>query len=175
MLWSYRPLATTKMTMDSPDLEYAGFWIRVWASLIDTVLVGALLFPILTAVYGRAYWDSSKLVQGPVDFLLSWVAPAIAVVLFWVARQATPGKMAIGARIVDAKTGGKATNGQLVVRYLGYYVSAIPLFLGLLWVAFDARKQGWHDKLAGTVVVRRKGGTAEPVKFGGGALPPSTP
>ena len=154
--------------MEPPELEYAGFWMRVWASLIDTVLVCALIFPLLTVIYGRAYWDSPKLIQGPIDFLLSWVAPAVAVVLFWIARQATPGKMAIAARVADAKTGGKPTNGQLIVRYLGYYVSAIPLFLGLLWVAFDPRKQGWHDKLAGTVVVRKKGGTARPVRFNGG-------
>jgi uncharacterized RDD family membrane protein YckC len=43
-----------------------------------------------------------------------------------------------------------------VGRYLGYFVSAIPLFLGLIWVGIDGRKQGWHDKLAGTVVIRPK-------------------
>ena len=43
---------------------------------------------------------------------------------------------------------------QLVIRYLGYFVSTIPLGLGLLWVGFDRRKQGWHDKMANTVVVR---------------------
>ena len=151
--------------MDASDFEYAGFWIRVWASLIDTALVCALIFPVLTAIYGRAYWDSSKFIQGPADFLLSWIAPAVAVVLFWMARQATPGKMAIGARVVDARTGGKPSTGQLIGRYLGYFVSTVPLCLGLLWVAFDPRKQGWHDKLAGTVVVRRKGGTVQPVRF----------
>jgi uncharacterized RDD family membrane protein YckC len=94
------------------------------------------------------------------------VAPAVATVLFWMYRQATPGKMALGLRVVDATTGRPASTGQLVGRYLGYYVSMIPLLLGLLWVAFDPRKQGWHDKLAHTVVVRRKGGTTEPVRFG---------
>ena len=78
---------------------------------------------------------------------------------------ATPGKIAIGARIVDARTGEPAGTGQLIGRYLGYFVSTLFLGLGLLWVAFDARKQGWHDKLAGTVVIRRKGGRAEPVRF----------
>jgi uncharacterized RDD family membrane protein YckC len=91
-----------------------------------------------------------------VDVLVNWVLPAIAVVLFWIYRQATPGKIAIGAQIVDAGTGGKPSTRQLLIRYLGYYVSTIPLFLGLLWVAFDPRKQGWHDKMAGTVVVRSK-------------------
>jgi uncharacterized RDD family membrane protein YckC len=151
---------------DSTDLEYAGFWVRVGAALIDTFLIGLIVLPVLTAVYGPGYWNSDKLVQGPIDFLVSWVAPAIAVVLFWMARQATPGKMAVGARIVDAKTGGKPGNGQLVMRYLGYYVAMLPLFVGILWVAFDPRKQGWHDKIAGTVVVRKKSGTAEPVRFG---------
>ena len=43
-----------------------------------------------------------------------------------------------------------------VGRYLAYFVSTIPLALGLIWVAFDKRKQEWHDKLAGTVVIRTK-------------------
>lgn len=153
--------------MNSSEFEYAGFWVRVWASIIDTVLVGVLIWPLLTAIYGRGYWSSTSFVQGPLDFLISWVLPAIVVVVFWVARQATPGKMAISARIVDAKTGRNATTPQLVGRYLGYFVSVIPLCLGLVWVAFDSRKQGWHDKLAGTVVVRKKGGGAEPVRFSG--------
>ena len=154
--------------MDSSNLEYAGFWIRVWATLIDTALLCILILPILGIVYGREYWTSTQLIQGPVDVVLSWIAPAIAVVLFWVARQATPGKMVISARIVDARTGLKPTTGQLVGRYLGYFVAMIPLFVGILWVAFDPRKQGWHDKLAGTVVVRNKGGVTEPVRFDGG-------
>lgn len=151
--------------METSELEYAGFWIRVWASLIDTVLFCVLIFPLLTVIYGTAYWNSTKLVQGPADFLISWVVPAVVVVGFWIVRQATPGKMAIAARIVDARTGLKATAGQFVIRYVGYVLSTIPFCLGFFWVAFDARKQGWHDKLAGTVVVRNKAGTTQPVAF----------
>jgi uncharacterized RDD family membrane protein YckC len=147
--------------MESSNVEYAGFWIRVWASIIDSIIVGALLYPALTAVYGKEYWDSTEFIQGPADFLLSWVLPAIAVVWFWMARQATPGKMAVGARLVDANTGNKPGATQLIVRYLGYFVSLAPLGLGIFWVAFDARKQGWHDKLARTVVVRHKRGGAK--------------
>ena len=140
----------------SDELEYVGFWARVGATLIDTVLVMAVCWPLLTLIYGRAYWTSDALIQGPADLLINWILPAIAIVLFWMYRQATPGKIAIGARIVDATTGNAPTTRQLVGRYLAYYVSAIPLFLGMVWVAFDPRKQGWHDKLAGTVVVRTK-------------------
>ena len=90
------------------------------------------------------------------NILISYVAPAVAVIIFWLARQATPGKMAVHARVVDALTGNPVTVAQAIVRSFGYFVSTIPLCLGLIWVAFDARKQGWHDKLAGTVVVRKK-------------------
>jgi uncharacterized RDD family membrane protein YckC len=141
---------------EGEELEYVGFWPRVGAALIDTLLVLLITVPLVTAIYGRRYWLSDAVIQGPADFLINWVLPAVAVVLFWVYRQATPGKIAIGARIVDAGTGEKPTTAQLVGRYFGYYVSIIPLMVGILWVAFDPRKQGWHDKLAGTVVVRPK-------------------
>jgi uncharacterized RDD family membrane protein YckC len=148
-------LSNTEMQkMRTEDLEYVGFWPRVGAALIDTLLLLFITVPLLTLAYGRQYWSATDWVHGPVDFLINWLLPAVAVVLFWVYRQATPGKMAVGARIVDARTGAKPGTGQLVGRYLAYYVSIIPLMLGIVWVAFDPRKQGWHDKLAGTLVVR---------------------
>jgi uncharacterized RDD family membrane protein YckC len=144
--------------MNEQSVEYVGFWPRVGASIIDTILALIVCLPLVYMVYGRDYWTSIKLVQGPADFLITWVAPAVAVILFWIYRQATPGKMLIHAKIVDAKTGGKPSTGQLIGRYLAYYVSTFPLLLGFVWVAFDARKQGWHDKLAGTLVIRAKAG-----------------
>jgi uncharacterized RDD family membrane protein YckC len=153
------------MTNDS--VEYAGFWVRVGATLIDTVLVVCVTLPILVAIYGWTYFDASRTAGTSTlaDFLLSWVAPAVAAVAFWLYKQATPGKMALSMRVVDAKTGNTLTLMQSVVRYLGYFVSTIPFCIGLIWVAFDPRKQGWHDKLAGTVVVRAKNRGPEPVTF----------
>ncbi len=72
--------------------------------------------------------------------------------------------MAIHAKVVDAKTGGVPSVRQCIVRYFAYILSAIPLCLGYIWVAFDPKKQAWHDKLAGTVVVRLKKKDTE-VKF----------
>ena len=149
----------------STDLEYVGFWKRVVASLIDTVLMMLIIGPVLYSVYGPEYFKSEKLIQGPADFVLSYLVPAIAVIAFWSAKQATPGKMVYRAKIVDSRTGQAPSTIQYVVRYLGYYLSIIPLCLGLLWVAWDPRKQGWHDKLAGTVIVRPKGPGAGEVSF----------
>jgi uncharacterized RDD family membrane protein YckC len=138
--------------------EYVGFWARFLASLVDSMLVLVILVPMLLAIYGRDYLDPERttLFAGPADIFLNLVAPAIAIVLFWIHRKATPGKMLIRAEVVDAQTGAALTVRQSIGRYFGYYVSILPLFLGLLWVAFDPRKQGWHDKLAGTVVVRAR-------------------
>jgi uncharacterized RDD family membrane protein YckC len=148
--------------MQVESKEYVGFWARFLASLVDSMLVLVILVPLLLAIYGREYLDPERttLFAGPADILLNLVAPAIAIVLFWIHRKATPGKMLIRAEVVDAQTGAALTVRQSIGRYLGYYVSILPLCLGLLWVAFDPRKQGWHDKLAGTVVVRAKHATA---------------
>ncbi len=155
--------------MQADELEYVGFWPRVGAALIDTILLMIIIGPILTAFYGDSYWSLSdkRFIKGPMDFILSWVFPAVAVILFWVAKQATPGKMAISAKIVDAKTGSAPTTGQFIGRYFAYFLAGLPLCLGIIWIVFDGRKQGWHDKLAGTVVVRPKNRQPKPVSFDG--------
>ena len=161
------PASATQNSL-SEKLEYVGFWPRVLASLIDTVLAAMILYPILYGLYGKEYFASEHLVAGVGDFIMTHIFPAIAVIVFWIYRSVTPGKMAIRAKIVDAKTGRQPSTGQLIGRYLAYYLSTIPLCLGFLWIAWDPRKQGWHDKLAGTVVVRPKGGGIKKVAFENG-------
>jgi uncharacterized RDD family membrane protein YckC len=152
----------------SGEVKYAGFWIRFVASIIDTLLVTMIVGPLLWKIYGRDYFQpyldlyqgtldlqaDRPMFAGPADVFLSLVLPAVGIVIFWIARQATPGKMALSLKIVDEKSFGAPSTLQAVGRYLGYYVSIFGLMLGFLWVAFDPRKQGWHDKLARTVVIR---------------------
>lgn len=142
--------------MEQANLEYVGFWARVGACIIDAILLMLVIYPLLLAIYGTAYLDDTSFVKGPADFLLSWVLPAVVTVWFWVARGQTPGKMVIGAVVVDAGTGAPVSIGKAIVRYLGYFVSLIGLFVGYIWVGLDSRKRGWHDHIAGTVVVRKK-------------------
>lgn len=73
--------------------------------------------------------------------------------MFWTRKGATPGKLLLGIRVVDATTGMLPSHGQALKRLAGYLVNNLLWSLGYLWVAVDSRKQGWHDKLAGTVVV----------------------
>ena len=121
--------------------DYAGFWPRALAFLIDALVVVVVLAP-LVVVLGPGGWD-----------LLGLLAVAVAVLGFWRYCGATPGKIAVGLKIVDAASGGPPTLGRLVLRFFAYFVSALPLYLGFLWAAFDRRKQGWHDKIARTIVI----------------------
>lgn len=63
--------------------------------------------------------------------------------------------MALKLEVLDADSGHRLTFSKSVLRYFAYYVSAIPLCLGFIWIAFSSKKQGWHDLIANTVVVRR--------------------
>jgi len=147
------------------DREYAGFWIRVAAALIDTVLFIVVFSIPLTLIYGAGYWTSTTGVRGFWDILIQYVLPLALTVWFWTRYLGTPGKMLLRLRVVDAKTGNALSTGQAIGRYLGYYVSILPLMLGFIWVGIDKKKQGFHDKLAGTVVIRE--GKKEPVHFEG--------
>ena len=139
-------------------LVYVGFWKRVLATLIDTLLLLAIILPSLFLIYGESYWNylggtSESFFAGPADFIFNWVIPAVIVIALWRRFSATPGKMAVRAKIVDSRTGLPPSLGQCIGRYLAYFPSILIFGLGILWVAFDSRKQGWHDKLAGTVVI----------------------
>ena len=134
--------------------EYVGFWKRFVAFLIDTLIVLVVTVPLVLAIYGRSYGErSGGVFAGFWDFMIQVVLPAVAVIVFWRYRGATPGKMAISARIVDAQTLAAPSTGRLVTRYFAYIVSMLPAGLGFIWIGIDRRKQGFHDKIAGTVVV----------------------
>jgi uncharacterized RDD family membrane protein YckC len=67
-------------------------------------------------------------------------------VFFWTFIGSTPGKALLGLQIVRQV-------GRALLRFLGYWVSAIPLFLGFIWVLFDRQHEGWHDKISNTHVI----------------------
>ena len=134
--------------------EYAGFWIRFGAMIIDTLVLIIITVLPLSFIYGEGYLLEDKYIHGFWDLLLGYVLPVVGTIWFWLTYRATPGKIATKLEIVDALTGNNMSKGQAIGRYFAYILSALPLGLGFIWIGIDKRKQGWHDKLAGTVVVR---------------------
>ena len=143
-----------------PDLDlehYAGFWRRVAASLIDTVVMSVLVGVIHFFVFGNSGLGF-VIVDGNISMASNrgWFEQLIIIaitVFMWMKFLGTPGKLLMGCHVVDAKTRQHLKLGQAILRYVAYFISAIPLFLGFFWVAWDKRKQGFHDKIAGTVVL----------------------
>ena len=128
------------------EVQYAGFWRRTGAMMIDSILLGAVISIIFGPVYvNSAFWT----LEGVLESILTLVIT----VMLWVRFVGTPGKLLMGCQVVDADTLGPITTKQAIIRYLGYYVSILCLMLGFLWIAWDKRKQGFHDKIANTVVV----------------------
>lgn len=137
------------------ELKFAGFWIRVAASIVDSLLIMLLTLPLLSAIYGVDYWTTSAMSSGIWDTLISYILPAVVVILFWIYKSATPGKMLFKLEVISLGDNKKISSMQAIGRYLGYFPAMIVLFLGFIWVAFDKRKQGWHDKMANTAVVKK--------------------
>lgn len=135
---------------------YVGFWRRASAFLVDMLWLTPISLLFIASLYkagyiGSVYYDAS--LEWQQAYLLSEILAALMIIWFWVRYAATPGKMLFYCEIVDAKTGKPITSTQALLRYIGYIISFLFLGLGIIWIAFDKRKQGWHDKIAGTVVI----------------------
>jgi uncharacterized RDD family membrane protein YckC len=136
-------------TMTEPAVvtaEKAGFWTRVLAFIIDVILVGIVSQIVVSVIAGGDLVRS----QG-----ISTLIGLAYYLYFWTSYG---GGQTLGMRALNIKV--IRTDGtQLdlvggLLRYVGLIVSFAVVFIGVIWVAFDSQKQGWHDKIARTYVVR---------------------
>lgn len=138
---------TTRVIESAPDGPPATFSLRLFAFLVDAVLI---TFPLgaLTAVLNPAEGSTTDMVLGFSIYATFFVYHGLLNALLGF----TPGKWLAGVRVVDAE-GKKPGVGRSFLRAFGYFLSAIPLGLGFLWAARGAEHRAWHDRLAGTRVV----------------------
>ena len=131
---------------------YGGFWIRVVAYVIDGVILG-IVGAILNVIFRANPSDPSSPGYNVVQVLNLVISIAYFAGL-WTYWGATVGQRLLKLRVVDAKTMQPIGIGKALLRWLGLVVSFLVCFIGVIWVAFDGRKQGWMDKIAGTVVLQ---------------------
>jgi uncharacterized RDD family membrane protein YckC len=145
--------------------QYAGFWIRFLAFVIDFFVVGIVVFPVsavVMAVTGgiartmggdvpfRAFWVLGVFVRAVFNTIVNWIYEAA---LESSSKQATLGKMALGLKVTDVY-GNRISFARATGRHFAKYLSGIILGIGYIMIAFSERKQGLHDMIAGTLVVR---------------------
>jgi uncharacterized RDD family membrane protein YckC len=137
------------------DVEYAGPGRRLAALLINSILIAAVIACGLLAwmtVTGEALDTDSRVFQR-VAAGGALLALVLKVMLdAWL--QGTPGLRLMDCRLVDARSGQRIGLGRSVKRTLSVIVAVLPGLLGLLWMLGNKRRQGWHDLLAASVVIR---------------------
>jgi uncharacterized RDD family membrane protein YckC len=151
------PAQSTTAAGPAPGLAYAGFWWRVLAVFIDSILLGIVFFIGGRAfVKGIDYGDGNIVITEGQWWWAVWgIVAFLYVPITWAWLGETLGHRALGMEIRNVSDGQRPGLGTIIVRFLGYYLSSLIIGIGFLIAAFDARKQGLHDRLANTVVVRK--------------------
>ncbi|GGZ07572.1 RDD family protein [Novosphingobium colocasiae] len=147
-------------------VRYGGFWRRFVAALIDGFVLN-VAFSIVGSIFGVSLAFTSMFTRGEPNPLAMASAMSglslITLALGWLysavmessSLQATVGKLAVGVVVTDL-TGERISFGRATGRYFAKYISAFVFMIGFIMVAFSSRKQGLHDKIAGTLVYKTR-------------------
>ncbi len=146
----------------APGVAYASGGSRLVAYIVDYFLIWILVI-VVSLVLGSVMAAGASADSGGAvaTGALVWFLALFVITLgyfpwFWARGGATPGMRLLHIRVVREVDGGALTGGQAVMRLIGYWVSAVVFYLGFIWILIDAHKQGWHDKIANTVVIESR-------------------
>lgn len=160
-------------TNDKINKKYASFNRRMMAATLDSFFAVLTIAPIvdflttkfmtvpeitteqLVAMQGNPEMIANLLVTALPIWLAQSFVFFLASAICWKLWSSTPGKMLLGMKIVDADSEEKISDKQILLRCLGYIPSGALLFMGIFWIGIDKRRQGWHDKIANTVVIKK--------------------
>ena len=168
-----------KEATDPIALEYAGFWRRFGALIIDLIVISIpswIMGPVWgLGIYGFEYSNGFPLESGLIDLpplvFADFVPTIIGIGYFialWAWHGQTVGKMVAQIKVIRTD-GTKVGVGTAIIRYLGYIVCGLTLFIGFLWIVIDRRKQGFHDMMEDTCVVKVPKVTAPQASASAGA------
>lgn len=143
----------------APGVHFAGYGARLVAYIIDGIVLGivvSVVSIVLLAIVAAAAANDSGAVAGVTA--LVWLLAVLVISLlyfpyFWANGGATPGMKLFHIRVVRDADGGPVGWGAATLRLLGYWVNQVVLYLGFIWIFIDKRRRGWHDLIAGTVVI----------------------
>jgi uncharacterized RDD family membrane protein YckC len=139
----------------APGVNFADPGARLIAYIIDIVITFAVVV-VLIIIGGLLV--ATVPILSVIPFLAVVIIPLIYFPYFWSREGSrngqTPGMQQMGIRVVRDSDGGPITIGPAILRLIGYWVSGAVFYLGYIWIFIDKRRRGWHDLIAGTVVVK---------------------
>lgn len=145
--------------------KYAGFWVRFSATLVDLIIMLALLLAkiilipklSLFSVNDKIHYDIFSLALLILALLFAFTGlQIIYTIILTINYGGTLGKLLFGLKVISLNEKEITFKQALIREVIGKPVSFVSLCLGFFWIAFDRKKQGWHDKFAKTLVVHKK-------------------
>ena len=143
------PLEPEAHSVPVAALEYIGFLTRFIATIIDVIIVWIISYALIFII---------SILPLEYLFLYSYLNSFFILLLYyWLftgLKGQTPGKMVVGIKVVDSQGNKPGLVTAAIREILGKVISTIPLYLGFLWISWDIKKQGLHDKIATTYVIK---------------------
>lgn len=130
--------------MPLPEVDWYAIQHKIPAGATDQEANRIIVDALISTGYLAARVD---------NFFWQTIALSIVTGICWHFWSATPGKILLRMRVVDARTESHISDAQIIMRLLGYIISTLCLCIGFFWIGVDKRRQAWHDKLAETVVI----------------------
>jgi uncharacterized RDD family membrane protein YckC len=151
----------------APGVEFAGHGSRLVAYLLDGLLISVVTI-VIAILAGAVFIGGLTIDPGGTTASVSGPAVASAVIavlviflvtlvyfpFFWARGGQTPGMTPFRLRVVRDRDGGRVGWGTAWLRLLGLWVAGAVFYLGFIWIFIDGRRRGWHDLIAGTVVIK---------------------
>ena len=129
----------------------AGLGERLISAIIDGVILAVIGF-LIGVVLGLVMGNSASTLNS----LVGLIVGVAYFTYYWSMKEGqTPGKKMMGLRVIKVD-GSPITTTNAIMRYIGYIINSAVILIGWIWVFIDGQHQGWHDKIAGTVVVKVK-------------------
>jgi uncharacterized RDD family membrane protein YckC len=153
--------APVEATGPFPGVKFPDHAKRLFSYILDVIIaafltiVVAIGLGILTAIFAAAGLGILAFLSGISLFLAIFLVSVVYWPYFWVKSGTTPGMRIVGGlRVVMDRDGGPVTLGPAILRLIGYWIDALVFYLGFAWILIDSRRRGWHDLIAGTVVIQ---------------------
>jgi uncharacterized RDD family membrane protein YckC len=137
----------------APGIEFAPHGERLVAYIFDILILGVAYF--LALVIFGALSFAAPLLGIPLLILSFIFLPLVYFPWFWVRGGQTPGMRVFSLYVVRDRDGGTIGWGAAILRLIGYWINGLVFYLGYIWILIDKRRRGWHDLIAGTVVIKR--------------------
>lgn len=137
----------------APGIEFGDPGGRLVAYIIDILITAGLVIAMSVITVLLAVIVP---ILAILPILAIIIIPLIYFPYYWQKSGQTPGMKMMGVKVVRDRDGGPVSWGSAILRLIGYWISGAVFYIGYIWIFIDKRKRGWHDLIAGTVVIKAK-------------------